>query len=144
MPTLKSLTCCVESGPQNFPLREFDYKYGDGFVGAHLATQPEGGAFSIHLTSDEYVAPGLAAFVFIDGQYQCNKLRRGLVEDGPPERSLVDFRFRDHQQKDIGGRGRFLSRGWSFEDIGKSRSPLQSFTGAHASACRFETRPSFK
>ncbi|KAK0933350.1 hypothetical protein LTS01_026176, partial [Friedmanniomyces endolithicus] len=54
-----------------------------------------------------YIAPGLAAFVFMDGQYQCNRnrLRLKLPEDGvDPSQYEIDFYMRQKEEKAADGR----------------------------------------
>ncbi|EKG22160.1 Zinc finger ZZ-type protein [Macrophomina phaseolina MS6] len=118
MPTLKQLTCQVERETSPEPLKEYSTNYGDGVVETFLAIPDAPAAFTIHLTSSGYIAPGLAMFVYIDGVYQCNRNRKGLVapdDTVPPDFYEVDFRVR--QKEEPIGSGRFLSRPWRFEDL---------------------------
>ncbi|KAL1960740.1 hypothetical protein VTO42DRAFT_6570 [Malbranchea cinnamomea] len=94
MPTLKQLTCHVEHGYSTVPLKEYGTAYSDGCVETYIAI-PSNPAniptpFSIHLTSDGYIAPGLAMFVFIDGVYQCNRHRDDLVWDVKKEKEFKE------------------------------------------------------
>ncbi|GAB7357041.1 hypothetical protein MBLNU459_g7864t1 [Dothideomycetes sp. NU459] len=102
MPTLKQVSCSIELQGTNVPLEEYGTRYGDGHVEAFVSVPTEEVGFSIHLTSERYIAPGLAMFVYIDGQYQCNRNRRGLVipeKDTPPNHYQVDLRVRQKEDK---------------------------------------------
>lgn len=133
MPTLKQLTCQVERETSPEPLKEYSTNYGDGVVETFLAIPDAPAAFTIHLTSSGYIAPGLAMFVYIDGVYQCNRNRKGLVapdDTVPPDFYEVDFRVR--QKEEPIGSGRFLSRPWRFEDLNIGRfAHLQILALAH-------------
>lgn len=118
MPTLKQLTCQIERGPLNLPLREYNTKYADGFVETHIIVPTQPSPFSVHLTSDGYIAPGLAMFVYIDGVPQCNRNRRGLIAPTMDSKLLetnIDFRVR--QKEDKVSDGKYIGREWSFEAL---------------------------
>lgn len=66
MPTLKQLTCHIERGPTNSPLHEYATEYGDGVVTTYLAVPNKPTPFKVHLTSQGFIAHGLAMFVFIE------------------------------------------------------------------------------
>lgn len=56
--------------------------------------------------------------VFIDGVYQCNRNRKGLITpDGTltPDFYEVDFRVR--QKEERVGTGKFIGRPWRFESL---------------------------
>lgn len=115
---LKQLTCSIELGSTNVKLKEFGTHYGDGHVETFIPVPREEVNFSIHLTSERYIAPGVAFFVYIDGQYQCNRNRRGLVvpeSDTPVEKYQVDLRVRQKETKQPGGG--FIGRGWTFHEL---------------------------
>ncbi|KAI5255713.1 hypothetical protein E4T42_01848 [Aureobasidium subglaciale] len=118
MPSLKQLTCSIELGSTHTKITEYGKNYGDGLVTSYIAVPSEAVNFSIHLTSHGYAAPGLAMFVYMDGQYQCNRNRRGLilpgkgVKDGQFE---VDLRVRQKESKQSDGS--FLGRDWTFHGL---------------------------
>jgi hypothetical protein len=118
MPSLKQLTCTIELGSSHTKVAEYGKDYGDGHVTSYIAVPSEEVNFSIHLTSQGYIAPGLAMFVYMDGQYQCNRNRRGLqvpskgVRD---EHVEVDLRVRQKESKQADGS--FLGRDWTFAGL---------------------------
>jgi hypothetical protein len=118
MPSLKQLTCTIELGSSHTKVPEYGKDYGDGHVTSYIAVPSEEVNFSIHLTSQGYIAPGLAMFVYMDGQYQCNRNRRGLqvpatgVKD---EHVEVDLRVRQKESKQADGS--FLGRDWTFAGL---------------------------
>ena len=116
MPTLKQLTCQIELAGSNLPLREHQTSYGDGLVETFITVPSAQTGFSIHLVSHGYIAAGLGMFVFMDGVYQCNRYRRGLIiptEECPTALTEVDLRVR--QKEDPKGEGHFIGRDWTFE-----------------------------
>ena len=123
MPNLKQLTCHIERGPSNIPLREYNTGYGDGFVETFVGVPSELEPFSIHLTSNGFIASGLAMFVYIDGVPQCNRNRRGLViPNARRERWETEIDFRVRQKEEKLDSGRWIGREWTFAalNIGKS------------------------
>lgn len=123
MPHLKQLTCSIELTPTNTKLEEYGTTYGDGHVSTYIAVPTHQRTFNIHLTSDGYIAPGLAMFVYIDGAYQCNRNRRGLLEPGegvPNEGSQVEFRVRQKEERQADGG--FVGRDWSFHALNTGAS----------------------
>lgn len=123
MPTLKQLTCHIERGSSNTPLREYSTKYGDGVVSTFVGIPSQPTTFSVHLMSSGFIAPGIAMFVYIDGEYQCNRNRRDLLRPGPDvdrQSTEVNLRVRQKEVKD--GDGQFIAHAWKFEklDIGIS------------------------
>ncbi|KAL8958700.1 MAG: hypothetical protein Q9193_004290 [Seirophora villosa] len=117
MPTLKQLTCTVEwsaTGP-NLPLQEYRTAYSDGLVETYIAIPPVPTPFSIRLKSDGYIAPGLSMFVYIDGQYQCNRGRNKLkipTSATLQQQTNVDFVVRQKEEPIAGGG--FIGRQWMF------------------------------
>lgn len=115
MPTLGHLTCNILLPPTDTPLPEYKRKYLDSSVSVYvpvpdipvLEVAP---AFNIYLSSDAWLAPGLAVFVYIDGVYQCNRSRR-TSSDGP-SRGAVEVRLRQKEEKVAGGLGDFVGREW--------------------------------
>lgn len=120
MPVLKQLRCSIEKGSDNIPLTEYETKYHDGFVETFVRVPADPISFSVHLTSNGYIAPGLAMFVYMDGIAQCNRNRRGLVI---PEINIasteteIDFRVRQKEDK-LEGR-KFIGREWSFAQLNR-------------------------
>lgn len=121
MPPLKQLACSIELGGNNVPMEEYGTRYGDGHVETFVAVPSKEVNFSIHLTSDRYIAPGLAMFVYIDGQYQCNRNRGGLVifeQDTPTKHYQIDFRVRQREERRREqADGTFLARDWTFHAL---------------------------
>lgn len=123
MPSLKDLICSVEVADGQ-ALQEHMSTYGDGLVETFIAVPENSSPFSIRLRSVNYIAEGLAMHVFIDGAYQCNRNRVGLVDrskSGKPldKRALIDFRVRQMEEKQSDGS--MVARGWQFQklNIGK-------------------------
>lgn len=101
-------------------LAEFGTAYGDGCVETFVAVPEQPQSFAIRLSFSEFIAPGLAMYVFIDGAYQCNRNRQGLKLRKPLDRkSLVDFVVR--QKEEFQEDGTMIARDWNFErlDIGE-------------------------
>ncbi|KAG9846335.1 hypothetical protein KCU98_g6700, partial [Aureobasidium melanogenum] len=118
MPSLKQLTCSIELGGTHTKVPEYGKYYGDGHLTSYIAVPSEEVTFSVHLTSQGYIAPGLAMFVYMDGQYQCNRNRRGLKVPGKGVKSdqvEVDLRVRQKETKQADGS--FLGRDWTFHGL---------------------------
>lgn len=102
-------------------MKEYGTRYGDGHVETFVAVPSEEVNFSIHLTSERYIAPGLAMFVYIDGLYQCNRNRGNLVvpeEETPKHYYQVEFRVRQQEEKQRKqSDGTFLARDWTFHAL---------------------------
>ncbi|KAJ4325172.1 hypothetical protein N0V94_000886 [Neodidymelliopsis sp. IMI 364377] len=116
MPSLKDLTCSIELSDNQEPLQELETVYGDALVETFVSVPKKQQTFTIHLSSNNFIAPGIAMYVFIDGVYQCNRNRQNLKLRKPPDRrSLVDFRVRqmEEQQKD----GSMIAREWTFDTL---------------------------
>jgi len=119
MPTLKQITCSIECGPSKIKLREHQVTWKDGAVSSYLAVPSQHKDFSIHVTSEGYIAPGLAIFVFIDGFLQCNRNRTGLVfpESGTKaDQTEIDFRVSQKEEKFFDD-GTWIARPWTFADL---------------------------
>ncbi|OCL07107.1 hypothetical protein AOQ84DRAFT_65589 [Glonium stellatum] len=118
MPKLKDLDCSIELGRSNEKLREYGASYADGVVEAFVAIPSTPKNFTIHLLSTGYIAPGLAMFVYIDGVYQCNRNRQGLVipdDVNSSSNACVDFRVRQKEERQADGK--FMGREWNFEKL---------------------------
>ncbi|PSN63108.1 hypothetical protein BS50DRAFT_648548 [Corynespora cassiicola Philippines] len=115
MPSLKGLNCFIELTAQK-KLQEFGTFYNDGLVEAFIPVPEESSSFVVRLTSSEFIAPGLAVYVFIDGVYQCNRNRQNLKLRQPLDRqSLVDFCLRQKEEKQPDGT--MIARDWTFERL---------------------------
>ncbi|KAK7542823.1 uncharacterized protein J3D65DRAFT_230369 [Phyllosticta citribraziliensis] len=119
MPKLKQIECSIALPPYHKLLDEIRPGYTDGCVETFVAIPDEPSAFNIHVTSEGFIAPGLAVFVFIDGVYQCMRFRADLIEEHPPytrrEDTEIDFLFRQKEEKIQGER--FLGREWRFDKL---------------------------
>lgn len=118
MPSLKQITCQLEKDPSRTPLKEYSTNYGDGVVETFVAIPDDPTGFDIHLSSSGYVSSGLAMYVYIDGVYQCNRHRLGLMLPNgtiTPEFYEVNFCVRQKEEK-LGG-GKFVARPWRFEKL---------------------------
>jgi hypothetical protein len=123
MPTLKDLACSIELSDNQRALQEFGTIYGDGSVETFVPVPSKPQSFSVHLTSDKFVAPGLAMYVYIDGVYQCNRNRQDLkLRRGSDSRSLVDFRVRQKEEKQKDGS--MIAREWRFEKLNSTNCVL--------------------
>ncbi|RMZ03216.1 hypothetical protein D0860_06907 [Hortaea werneckii] len=123
MPKLKQLVCSIELGQSRTPLQEYGARYSDGAVESFVAVPDTKIPFCIRLKSEGYIAPGLAAFVFMDGQYQCNrnKLQLRMPDDGVPESEYeIDFCLRQKEEKTANGT--FVGRQWSFAELNTTKS----------------------
>ncbi|OAL55872.1 hypothetical protein IQ07DRAFT_182271 [Pyrenochaeta sp. DS3sAY3a] len=119
MPSLKDLTCSIELPDSEQILQEFGTIYGDAFVETFVGVPRSSKPFTIHLTSEKFIAHGIALFVYIDGVYQCNRNKQKLgTRKRPENRSLVDFRVRQKEetQKD----GSMIAREWTFQKLNAS------------------------
>jgi hypothetical protein len=120
MPTLKDLNCSIELSESQRKLQEFGTFYGDGFVETFVPVPSKPQSFSIHLTSEKFIAPGISMYVFVDGVYQCNRNRQDLkLRRRSDSRSVVDFtvRQKEEKQKD----GSMIAREWKFEKLDTSK-----------------------
>jgi hypothetical protein len=116
MPSLKDLHCFIELPGTDTKLREFGTKYSDGCVETFVAVPNGLQPFAICLNSSDFIAPGLAIYVFIDGVYQCNRNRKDLKLRRPPDRkSLATFRVR--QREETQKNGSMIAREWRFEKL---------------------------
>lgn len=125
MPTLKQLTCNIEWAATGTPLSEYCTSYLDGYVQTYVEVPEIPVSFAIHLTSDGYIAPGLAMFVYIDGEYQCNRNRNNLKKFSKKTNKPREIDFRVRQKEIILANGSFIGKQWSFQTvkIGKSCPP---------------------
>jgi hypothetical protein len=119
MPTLNKLTCTILLPPTDTPLPEYRRKYLDSSVSVYVPV-PEipilqaAPTFNIQLRSeDEWLAPGLAMFVYIDGYYQCNRSKRTPLTGS----SALELRVRQKEEKLAGGSGGFVGREWRWVQL---------------------------
>jgi hypothetical protein len=118
MPTLKQITCLIKYSSKDIKLREYETKFSDGFVTSYVGVPSTSNSFSIHVTSDGYIAPGLAIFVFIDGVPQCNRNRTGLIwPDAGTEKWQTDVEFTVRQKEEKFADGKWLGREWTFASL---------------------------
>ncbi|RYN56672.1 hypothetical protein AA0114_g2723 [Alternaria tenuissima] len=116
MPSLKDLNCVIELSESQQALQEFGTTYGDGFVETFIPVPSKPQTFSIHLTSNKFIAPGVAIFVYVDGVYQCNRNRQDLKLRKPSDsRSLVDFCVRQKEERQDDGS--MVAREWAFDKL---------------------------
>ncbi|KAJ4383042.1 hypothetical protein N0V86_002270 [Didymella sp. IMI 355093] len=116
MPLLKDLSCSIELSDDSEPLQELGTVYGDAFVETFIPVPKKQQTFTVHLSGRNFIAPGIAMYVFIDGVYQCNRNRQNMKLRKPLDRrSLVDFKVRqkEERQKD----GSIIAREWTFEEL---------------------------
>lgn len=126
MPKLKQIECSIELGSRNIKLQEYGALYSDGHVETFIAVPNTDIPFSIHLQTHGYIAPGIALFVFMDGEYQCNRNRVGLKLPGEGvDPSLYEVEFRMRQKEQRTGDGSFVGRDWSFSELKTGMPPIQ-------------------
>lgn len=129
MPHLKDLNCSIELSDSRRTLQEFGTAYGDGFVETFVPVPSKPQSFSVHLTSDKFIAPGISMYVFVDGVYQCNRNRQDLkLRNGSNSKSRVDFRVRQKEEKQKDGS--MIAREWKFEKLNTSMLFLIPFVKA--------------
>ena len=130
MPTLKQINCSIELGTANVKLKEYGARYSDGHVETFIAVPEIDLPFSIHVTSDGYIAPGLALFVFIDGEYQCNRNRVKLKLPGEGvQRREYETEFRLRQKEEKSDAGSFVVRDWKFAKLNRGEQFHHIFMG---------------
>ena len=125
MPFLGDLKCSIELSDYQEPLQELGTVYGDGFVETFVPVPRKQQTFTVHLSSRNFIAPGIAMYVFIDGIYQCNRNRQNIKLRRPPDRhSLFDFKVgqKEERQKD----GSMIAREWTFEKLDHSKCERHS------------------
>lgn len=136
MPNLKQISCAIELGPNNTQLKEYGHRYTDGGVEAFVAIPESDIPFQVHVTSNGYIAPGLAAYLFIDGQYQCNRNRQRLQVPSPgmsPLEYEIDFKLRQREEKT--SEGQFVAREWTFSRLQTCELGLNVLRRGNADSC---------
>lgn len=123
MPSLGELECQIEEANTGHPFEEHGTLYGDGVVETYIVIPTSPQNFSVRLRSKGYISEGLAALVFMDGEYQCNRNRLNLK---PPKRgfprSATEINFRMRQKEKPVGDGSFIGRDWRFDTHNQSES----------------------
>ncbi len=125
MPKLRQIECSIELGSANIKLKEYDTLYNDGYVDTFVPVPETDINFTIHIKSSGYIAPGLAFFVFMDGEYQCNRNYLNLKLPGPgvtPRGYELDVRLRQKEQQH--GDETFITRDWIFTKLQKGAFAL--------------------
>lgn len=117
MPTHGLLSCAIELGESCVRLQEYGTTYHDRTVETYVAIPSKSSPFSIRLTSSDYIAPGLAVYVFIDGTYQTNRNKCGLVPPGSEDPGSSKVEFHLGQKENLLKDGRVIARGWWFEKM---------------------------
>ncbi|CAK3997896.1 Hypothetical predicted protein [Lecanosticta acicola] len=118
MPTLKQITASLELGSSGARLKEYGHRYTDGGVEAFVVVPETDMPFHVHITSSGYIAPGLAAYVYMDGEYQSNRNRQRLQIPAPAMRAEeyeIDFNMRQKEEKSADGL--FVARDWTFAKL---------------------------
>ena len=129
MPTLKQISCSVELGSGNTKLKEYGARYSDGHVEAFICAPDTTVPFTIHIKTEGYIAPGMAFFLFMDGEYQCNRNRIGLpipVDGVQSSECEVEFRLRQKEEKTSAGT--FVVRDWTFAKLNRGTIFCYSIT----------------
>ena len=114
MPTLNHVTSTVRlANALDEPVPEYATAYSDRAVSAYIAIPQHRSWFEIHLDSDGYVAPGLAAFVYVDGTYAGNKNAVGFA---PRRANCLRLVFDGFEELAEDG-GSVTKRNWWFEEF---------------------------
>jgi hypothetical protein len=117
MPILNGIDCSIEFYDPSCRLAEYKRRYADGAVKVFVAVPSIDAPFRVHITTTRYVAEGLAAFVYIDGRYQCNR-NRMASSSGSGKIELIL-----RQKEESTTRGHFVGRDWRFTNLGKGEYP---------------------
>ena len=125
MPRFKNLNCWVERSDNNVHFPESQTTYGDHRIETYVAVPANSTPFSIRLKSDGYIAPGLAMYVYIDGDYQCNRNRQNLMlPDEATERGQIEVDFQVRQKEEQTPQGTLEAKEWRFEKQDKGMSNI--------------------
>jgi hypothetical protein len=127
MPTLNNINCSLEINDSSTKLVEYNRRYADRAVKVFVAVPSVDAPFRVHITTNGYVAQGIAAFVYIDGRYQCNRNRMTPASDD----GIIELILRQKEEKST--QGYFVGRDWRFTNLGKGEScmhiqPVQHLT----------------
>ena len=129
MPRLKDVTVHVEYTTSNQAYREYGTRYDDGYVETYIAVPDHDQGFLVHLKSHKFIAPGLAMFVFVDGNLHCNRNRVNLrpTKSGEdPRYSEVEFYARQKETKHPYN-GMLIGRSWQFTPCNCGQYRLYQF-----------------
>ncbi|KAF1813581.1 hypothetical protein P152DRAFT_480831 [Eremomyces bilateralis CBS 781.70] len=122
MPTLQNLKCWVEKARATTKFREHDVRYYDGVVQSYLEIPNEPAGFCIRLETLGYIGPGLHAFVYIDGEYQTNRVSQYLLPPNHKDAVLDSKVSMVIRGKEIPIEpNRFLQRAFKFEEVHKTK-----------------------
>jgi hypothetical protein len=121
MPTSNHVSCTVRlANSFDEPVPEYATTYSDCAVSTYIAIPQHRIWFEIHLDSDGYIAPGLAAFVYIDGNYVGNKNTVGFTPGIEHQLHLV---FDGFEELSDGGEN-VTKRNWWFEEFNVGKYSL--------------------
>lgn len=112
MPSLGPLSCEVIIANNNRTLPEYNTTYYNQAVQTHIAVPSYRARFQITLKADSFIASGLAAFVFIDGNYQTNRNKRGYTENGKSKFEVLFSGAETAVEKD-----KVIKAGWWFDNV---------------------------
>ena len=118
MPTLGLLRCHLKWQGCEKPIQEHAIEYSDSHVQTYIPVPPNPTPFFVHVSTEGYIATGLSAFVYIDGEYQCNRGRRGIKYPGQgvnPAEICIDMKMR---QKEVTmADGAHWGMPWMFKQV---------------------------
>jgi hypothetical protein len=108
-----NIDCSIEINGPSTKLAEYNRRYADHAVKMYVAVPSTDAPFRVHIITNGDVAPGIAAFVYIDGRYQCNRNRMASSSgDGK-----IELILRQKEEKTT--HGCFVGRDWRFTNLGK-------------------------
>jgi hypothetical protein len=114
MPTLNHVSCTLRlANSLDDAVPEYAITYNDGAVSTYIAIPQHRSWFKIHLDSDGCVAPGLAAFVYVDGTYVGSKNTIGFASRSGKRLRLVFDGFEELAEDG----GSVVKRHWWFEEF---------------------------
>lgn len=133
MPSLSGLQCNVELSPHNLSLPELDITYRNQGVSCTVGVPDDPTTFNIHFSARDIVGHGIAAFVFIDGQYQANRNWTGMsIASRPTAYPTLDVDFRFRQKEELASDGRsIIARDWHFSDVKTGQYPQIRYVVSH-------------
>jgi hypothetical protein len=112
MPSLGSLSCQIIVANGSHSFREYGTTYHNSAVETYIVIPSRRLPFHISLKADAYIAPGLAAFIFIDGKYQANRNQRGFTAMSKTKFNLL-FTGGEHSEANE----TFKKTDWWFDDV---------------------------
>jgi hypothetical protein len=111
MPLLGSLDCSIQVG-NNGVLYEYGVKHEKNAALCYVAIPDVTTDFTLILQNREYISPGLAVYVYIDGVYQCNRAKSNM---DPKHKPGTQFTLKG--KEDELAPGQFIQRPWKFEPL---------------------------